>query len=104
MNKAEISKDPAYEIIGEEPMNDQSKNKENDNNNNDKNVEWENEEEDDEKDKNENVTEAKDFMYFKRQCKFERFVTQMSNNGKGGALTSLIGGHVDRKQDNQNGS
>ena len=98
-NNDELNKSINYEIIGEEPMNEQSKSNEN----NDMDCEDEEDEEEDEEDKNENVTEAKDFMYFKRQCKFERFVNQMSKNGKGGAFASLIGGHVNtnKQTDNQ---
>lgn len=34
-------------------------------------------------------------MYFKRQCKFERFVSNMAKTGKGpGALAGLIGGSI----------
>ena len=49
------------------------------------------EEDEEEEDKNENMVEAKDFLYFKKQCKFEKFVHQL-NEGKSGLLGSFIGG------------
>ena len=55
--------------------------------------------EEEEEDKNENVVEAKDFMYFKQQWKFEKFVTQLSTDGKGpDALKSILGGYFNDKQ------
>ena len=38
------------------------------------------EEEEEEEEKFENAVEAKDFQYFKRQCKFERFVNQLGTS------------------------
>lgn len=53
------------------------------------------EEEEEEEEKFENAVEAKDFQYFKSQCKFERFVDQLgtnSNKSKNqGALFSYFG-------------
>lgn len=40
------------------------------------------------------MVEAKDFMYFKRQCKFEKFVTQLGSKNEGGTLGSFIGGEI----------
>ena len=50
--------------------------------------------EDFEEDKNENIVEAKDFMYFKQQRKFEKFVTQLSTDDKvPDALKCILGGY-----------
>lgn len=40
-------------------------------------------------------------MYFKNQCKFEKFVTNLKDNkGKAGALGSFIGGEVYEEENN----
>ena len=52
------------------------------------------EEEGDETDKNENLVEAKDFIYFKRQCKFEKFVTQLDSESPN-ALKNMLGGYYE---------
>lgn len=55
-------------------------------------------EDDNEEDKNENLIEAQDFMYFKQQCKFEKFVTQFDNSKGPDALRSFFGGYVNDAQ------
>lgn len=55
----------------------------------------EEEEESEQEDENDNPVEAKDFMYFKRQKKFEKFVSQLGKNKQSfGALEGFIGGQV----------
>ena len=48
-------------------------------------------------DKNENLVEEKDFIYFKRQCKFEKFVTQLDNESPN-ALKSILGGYYNDQE------
>jgi hypothetical protein len=41
------------------------------------------------------MVESRDFMYFKNQCKFEKFVTNLKDNkDNAGALGSFIGGEM----------
>jgi hypothetical protein len=52
-------------------------------------------EEAEQEDDNENIVEAKDFMYFRRQCKFETFVSQLkTDKTKSSALGSFMNGQI----------
>ena len=88
-------------------------------NNNDKTEEDKNnpdiaiEEEEEEEEKFENAVEAKDFHYFKRQCKFEKFVTQLGSNSHRSktqsALYSFFGNslqepYIESEEDDQSTS
>lgn len=71
------------------------------------------EEEEEEEEKFENTVEAKDFHYFKRQCKFENFVTQLGSNSHRSktqsALLSFFGNslqepYIDSDEEDKNES
>lgn len=70
-------------------------------------------EEEEEEEKFDNTVEAKDFHYFKRQCKFENFVTQLGSNSHRSktqsALYSFFGNslqepYIDSDEEDKNDS
>ena len=91
MGKGEEAPNPAPKLEENEESKQPEQNT--DDKNEEAKIETDQEEEESEDEKFENAVEAKDFNYFKQQCKFERFVNQLGSSSNKSKEQNLLFGY-----------